>query len=127
MKRVPLAPPPFLTGDGFALTPLAPGDERLLAHRPQGGDEILLAARDGAGALLGIVALGPLDWPRREAALSWHPAHPRSEGAAPLALATRYALDELGLKRLDLDEGGEALAPLGFVPCAHGWTLRRPA
>jgi hypothetical protein len=123
-------PPPFLRGDGFELTALAADDARLLEGMPYGGqDEILLAARDEAGRLLGIASLGPLDWPRRAATLSWVPSEEARAAAAPvLALVTRYALDELALERIDLPPGapGEALRALGFAPEPEGgWRLRR--
>lgn len=120
-----IAPPPFLSGRALALTPLAPPEDALLAGRPVfGDDEVSFAARDASG-LAGVVVVAGIDWRSRSATLAWAGERRADEA---LALAARYALDELGLETVETEDDAAAatLGPLGFRPLPDGrMRLRR--
>jgi hypothetical protein len=124
---------PFLRADAedVALAPVPKGAPlpRLALRSPESAElaSIELAIVRAGGDVVGLVALGPLDWIRRSAGLA---ARGRVD-AATLGLVARYAFDELNLERLDTDPVDATLAPLlreaGYAPAGDRWSCLRDA
>jgi RimJ/RimL family protein N-acetyltransferase len=69
------------------------------------GRQASFALEDATGALAGSVRLYRIDWDERHAEVGyWAAARARGRGLTSLAVDTvaRWALDDLGLRRLDL-------------------------
>ncbi len=122
------APPPFLRGDSYVLTPLDDADALLLrgrAHLPADLDEILLTVRNEDGEAFALCGLSPIDWTSRTATVFCTPSS-GDHAADAFAMLTRYALDELALESVTLDMAEDADVPPGYTQGPRGWRLERP-
>lgn len=129
----------FLRGRRVILAPLELRDpswrERLVQTHARGhADEVELMLVTPEGAPWGRLALGPLDWRARSAGLAGEaaPEAPPDAWREALALAVRYAFDELNLDAVHArpvdDAAADALLAAGAQRdgAHHAWKRTSP-